>query len=304
MNKNIYDLIIIGGGPAGLTAGLYARRGGLKTMIIESIVAGGQTNLTGEIENYPGFMSVSGFDLSAKMLEQCESIGVDVVYGEVSSLQLNETIKEVSIDNEIYNTKAVILAMGASPRKMGIAKEEAYIGGGVSYCAHCDGNFFKGKDVAVVGGGNTALQDALYLSNICNKVYLIHRRDEFRGNKILSDKLYDKSNIVMKLNCVPNDIDGKFKVDTLQIKNKVTQDTENLNVSGVFVAVGMIPNSDLIKGKIQTDEQGFIVTDENMQTNVNLVYAVGDIRQKPLRQVVTACADGAVASNDIISKIS
>ncbi|MEG2002738.1 MAG: FAD-dependent oxidoreductase, partial [Clostridia bacterium] len=214
----MYDLIIIGGGPAGLTAGLYARRGGLKTLIIESMVAGGQTNLTGEIENYPSIQSISGFELSNNMLEQVTSLGVEFEYSEVTEINVVGDIKKVVTSDKAFEAKALILAMGAHPRQMGIEAEESFVGRGVSYCAHCDGNFFKNKDVAVVGGGNTALQDALYLSNICKTVYLIHRRDEFRGNKILSDKLAEKSNIVLKLNCIPQDILGEIQVKQLKIQ--------------------------------------------------------------------------------------
>ena len=299
----IYDVIIIGGGSAGLTAGLYAKRGGLNTLIIESMVAGGQINLTGEVENYPGYMSISGYELTSKMLEQCTAIGVDFEYDEVNKLSLDGDVKTVETTRAKYESKAVILGMGARPRSMGIANEEKYIGGGLSYCAHCDGNFFKGKDVVVVGGGNTALTDALYLSNICKTVYLVHRRDEFRGNKILSEKLKDKSNIVLKLNAVPEEIFGTNKVEHFAIKNTVSGEIEKLEIQGLFVAVGTIPNNDIIKNKVALSDGGFIITDENMETNIPLVYGVGDLRSKPLRQVVTACSDGATASADIIGKI-
>ena len=298
-----YDVVIIGGGSAGLTAGLYAKRGGLKTLIIESLVAGGQINLTGEVENFPGFLSISGYELTSKMLDQCTAIGVDFIYDEVTEMSLNSEEKVVKTKNETYQTKAVILGMGARPRSMGIANEEKYIGGGLSYCAHCDGNFFKGKDVVVVGGGNTALTDALYLSNICKTVYLVHRRDEFRGNKILSDKLKDKSNIILKLNAVPKAIIGENKIEGFTITNNITSQDEDLTIEGLFVAVGTIPNNNLIKESVMLSESGFIITNENMETNVNLVYGAGDIRAKPLRQVVTACSDGATAAADIIGKV-
>ena len=298
-----YDVVIIGGGSAGLTAGLYAKRGGLKTLIIESLVPGGQINLTGEVENFPGFLSISGYELTSKMFEQCTAIGVDFEYDEVKNLSLEGDVKVVETTKNKYESKAVILGMGARPRSMGIADEEKYIGGGLSYCAHCDGNFFKGKDVVVVGGGNTALTDALYLSNICKTVYLVHRRDEFRGNKILSDKLKEKSNIVLKLNSVPKAIIGENKVEFFTIENKVSGECENLEVQGLFVAVGTIPNNDLLTGDVNLNNSGFIVTDENMETNISLVYGAGDIRSKPLRQVVTACSDGATAAADIIGKI-
>lgn len=300
----MFDVIIIGGGPAGLTAALYAKRGGLKTLVLESTVVGGQANLTSEIENYPGFLSISGFELTQKMYEQCKNIDVEFKTETVNKLKLDSEIKLVVTNKTAYECRSVILATGARPRKMGIAEEEKYIGLGVSYCSHCDGNFFRNKDVAVVGGGNTALTDALYLSNICNKVYLIHRRDKFRGNVILSEKLKDKDNVEFVLDNVPHKIIGNnTQVEGFEVKNKKTNYIQELKVSGIFVAVGIEPNSELVSDKLFV-ENNLVATDENMQTTLPLVYAVGDLRKKPLRQVITACAEGATAASDIIAKIS
>lgn len=294
----MFDLIILGGGPAGLTAGIYGARGGLKTAIIAGMSVGGQVALTHNVENYSGVISTDGFTLASTMREQAESFGAEIIYTQAVDVTLDGEIKKVVCDNgTTYEARAVIVALGASPRKLGLAREEELIGQGISYCATCDGGFFRKKVVAVVGGGDTALTDAIYLSNICKKVYLIHRRNAFRGAKHLSDKVRAIDNVELKLSSRVVELIGE-PIEGIVVENNEGV-RERLDVNGLFVAVGTSPNSELVKDKLRNDN-GYIVSDEYMRTSVEGVYVAGDVRVTPLRQVITACADGAIAGESAI----
>lgn len=299
----MYDTIIIGAGPAGLTAGIYARRGGLTTVIIEKQSVGGQAQNAADIQNYPGIPSTSGFDLCYAMMNQCTTFGADFVFDTISQINLDGEVKQVMLASgaEIEG-KTVIIASGASARKLGVENENEFIGKGVSYCATCDGAFFKGKTVAVIGGGNTAAEDALYLEKLAKKVYLVHRRDALRADKILCDRL-EKSGVSIIWDSVVESLSGEDKIAQVTLKNVKTDALTPLSVDGVFVAIGEIPNSQLFEN-VEKTPSGYIVTNDVMRTNIHGVYAVGDVREKSLRQVVTACADGAIAADDIIKSLA
>ena len=299
----MYDTIIIGAGPAGLTAGIYARRGGLTTVIIEKQSVGGQAQNAADIQNYPGIPSTSGFDLCYAMMNQCTTFGADFVFDTISQINLDGEVKKVTLANgaEIEG-KTVIIASGASARKLGVENENEFIGKGVSYCATCDGAFFKGKTVAVIGGGNTAAEDALYLEKLVKKVYLVHRRDALRADKILCDRL-EKSGVSIIWDSVVESLSGEDKIAQVTLKNVKNSTLTPLSVDGVFVAIGEIPNSQLFEN-VEKTPSGYIVTSDVMRTNIDGVYAVGDVREKSLRQVVTACADGAIAADDIIKSLA
>jgi len=299
----MYDTIIIGAGPAGLSAGIYARRGGLKTVIIEKQSVGGQAQTAADIQNYPGIPSTSGFDLCYAMMNQCTTFGADFVFDTISQINLDGEVKKVTLSSgaEIEG-KTVIIASGASARKLGVENENEFIGKGVSYCATCDGAFFKDKTVAVIGGGNTAAEDALYLEKLAKKVYLVHRRDALRADKILCDRL-EKSGVSIIWDSVVESLSGEDKIAQMTLKNVKNGTLTPLSVDGVFVAIGAIPNSQLFEN-VEKTPSGYIVTNDVMRTNIDDVYAVGDIREKSLRQVVTACADGAIAADDIIKSLA
>lgn len=291
------DIIIIGGGPGGLTAAIYAKRAGCDITLFESMSPGGQVMTTPDIENYPGFTG-TGFDLAMKFYEQTTAMGVDIAYENVKELKKNDGVFSVVCENgNEYTAKSVIIASGAKRRKLDIKGENEFTGRGVSYCATCDGNFFKGKTAVVVGGGNTAVEDAIYLSKLCAKVYLMHRRDSFRATKTLTDRLPEHGNIEVILNSVPLEICGTDKVDKLVIKNRITNETGEIETDAVFVAVGTVPECSFIPEEVELNEGGYIVTDRHCMTNVKGLFAVGDVRDTPLKQVVTAAADGAVAAN-------
>ena len=299
----MYDVIIIGAGPAGLCAGIYATRGGLKTAVIECKSVGGQAQTAADIQNYPGIISTSGFDLCYTMMNQCSSFGAEFIFDEITAVSLAENVKKITLaSGQIVESKTVIIASGASARKLDVENEENFIGKGVSYCATCDGAFFKGKTVAVIGGGNTAAEDALYLEKLASKVYLVHRRDALRADKILCDRL-EKSNVSIVWDSVVQSLSGEDKVAQITLKNVKTDALTSLSVDGVFVAIGQIPNSQLFENVGKT-ASGYIITNEVMRTSVDGVYAVGDVRNKTLRQVVTACADGAIAADDIIKTLA
>lgn len=298
----MYDIIIIGGGPAGLNAALYAGRGGMKTLLIEKLYSGGQAATTYEVDNYIGFSTpISGPELVSNMEAHAKRFGVEIVNEAVSSLSLQGDVKTVSCDKNIYQGKTVILAMGANPRELGLDREHDLRGNGVSYCATCDGAFFRNRPVAVVGGGDTAVEDALFLSRFCTKIYLIHRRDKLRAAKILSDKLNAEEKIQPVWDSVPVSILGDDTVKGIRVQHVKTGETSDLDVNAIFVAVGTVANNDIVKGILPLDEAGYIVTDENMATSVAGVFAAGDIRKKSLRQIITAAADGAIAANSAIN---
>ena len=313
-----YDLAIIGAGPAGLSAGIYGARAGLRCAVIEGAAVGGLATTTANVENYPGIKQTDGFSLCYTMMEQCQAAGAEIVFDKVTAIGTsNEAVKlsdnkangslayNQSVARE-YKTltlasgkqlaaKKIIITAGASPRKLGVEGEDKFTGKGVSYCATCDGAFFRGKTVAVVGGGNTAVEDALYLEKLASKVYLIHRRDELRADKILANRLA-ASTVQTIWDTTVQSVDGEDKVTQLTLKNVKNDVLTTLSVDGVFVAIGQTPNTSTFNG-LNLDDGGYIITDENMRTNLDGIFAAGDVRSKSLRQIVTACADGAVAAS-------
>lgn len=294
--EHIFDTVIIGGGPAGCTAALYAARAGLDTLLIERMMAGGQMTLTGDIENYPGFPEgIDGFTLGMNMQQAAERFGAKTEYAEVTALQLSDKIKKIETTGGIISARTVIIATGADPRKLGIAGEDALIGRGLHYCAHCDGRFYKDKTVAVVGGGNSAVSDALYLSRLAKKVYLIHRRDSLRATKLYHEPLKNCENVEFVWNSTVEEFKAEEKIRGVKIKNTLSGNVSEIACDGVFVSIGRRPATDFLKSIVTLDENGYVVADESTQTNVPGVFAAGDLRTKELRQVVTATADGAVA---------
>ena len=298
MDKKIYDVIIVGGGPGGYTAALYATRAGLSTLILEKMAVGGQMAATSVIDNYPGFdEGIDGFSLGEKMKAGAERFGAETVFAEVTDSLLEGNVKEIQTTEGTFYSKAVIIATGASPRKLGLEEEDKLVGRGVGYCAVCDGMFYRGKDVVVVGGGNSAVEDAIYLSRICNKVRLVHRRDTFRASKIYQDELFKTENIELILDSEVKEILYDDKVKGVRVFNNKTGVVSDIDTDGVFISIGRQPISDIWKGQVEMDEIGYIVADETTKTNISGVFAVGDVRTKALRQVVTATADGAVAAH-------
>lgn len=297
MSREKKDLVIIGSGPAGLSAAVYGKRAMLNEVVIEKdVYGGGQIAVTERVDNYLGLYGMSGYDLVMKFKEHANALGVPFYEGEVSHIKCMDDKKIIVMDDGTeIETKSVIIATGASYKQLGCAGEEELKGAGVSYCATCDGAFFKNKTVAVVGGGNVALGDALYLANICEKVYLIHRRDQLRGAKSLQQKVFEKENIEFLPSKEIKEIIGKESVEKIILQDVGTTQTEEKNVDGIFVAVGMQPNSQMVSDIVKTDDNGYIIADESCKTSVDGIYAVGDVRTKQLRQVVTAVSDGAVA---------
>lgn len=293
----MYDVIVLGAGPAGLTAGIYAARGGLRVVVVEHKAVGGQAALTAEIENYPGFAKVNGFELTALMQAQCEGLGVDFVYDNPVNVQLEGDVKRVTFSSSTVEGKTVVIATGAVPRTLGLERESAFIGGGVSYCATCDGALFRGKPVAVVGGGNTAVEDALYLEKFASEVWLIHRRDELRASALLAERVKE-SKVKILWDSVVTELVGADRLQSVTVKNVKTGKSSSLAVNGLFVAVGQLPATDWVKGL--TLDNGYIVTDDEMRTDIAGVFAAGDVRRKSLRQIVTAAGDGAVAADSAI----
>ncbi len=291
-----FDVVIIGGGPSGLTAGIYAVRAGLSVAIVEKQFAGGQIANTESVDNYPANLSISGVDLAMKMLEHAEALGVQMIYDGVIETKLGDKQKVVITQNsgEIL-CKAVILCAGATPRKLGILQEEKFVGRGVSYCAVCDGAFYKNKKVVVVGGGNTAVSDCMYLTKFASEVNLVHRRDKLRASKAECDKLIG-SGVKIHYNSVIADILGNDKIESVVLRNTLDNQETKLEVDGVFVAIGQIPSGNDIAKDVVRDEYGYIIAGEDMKTNIQGVFVAGDVRQKKIRQVITACSDGAIAA--------
>lgn len=296
----IYDVIIIGAGPAGMTAGIYTKRSGLSVLVFENGTPGGQAATTHAIENYPGFTEpVSGPELMSRFFEQMMNFGVEMKGKRIEGIDVSGEVKKVFADGEEYQAHALILASGASPRLLGAKGEGKYRGRGVSYCATCDGFFFKDKEVVVVGGGDSALQEALFLGKICKKVTLVHRRDTFRGAKVIQDRINLKDNIVTEMDQVVEEISGdESKVTEVILKNVKTGETKIVPASGVFIFVGYIPNTEYLTDEngLERNSQGYLITDEHLMTNNSGVFAAGDVRAKNLRQVATAVGDGAAVN--------
>ena len=296
----MYEVLIIGAGPAGMTAAIYAARAGYKTAVLEHGVPGGQAATTDMIENYPGFPEgISGPELMMKFFEQTQTFGVEMIYEQVQSVELDGTIKRVTTDKQTIEAKTVVIASGAKPRALGVANEGRLRGRGVSYCATCDGLFFKDQPVAVVGGGDTAVEEAMYLTKMCSSVTLIHRRDELRANKLAQSRALANEKLNIIYDTVVDEIIGDDKVSQLKLRNKKTDETSTLDINGVFIFVGYLPNNAFFPPELEVNEQGYIVTDDEMATNIPGVFAVGDVRQKKLRQVTTAVGDGGAVMHGI-----
>ena len=297
-HRHVYDLIVIGGGPGGYTAALYGARAGLDVLVLEKLSAGGQMALTHQIDNYPGFPEgIDGFELGEKMQQQAEQFGAKTEYAQVESLRLQETPKVVATSEGDFYAKAVVLATGADPRKLGLPNEQALVGKGVAYCAACDGQFYRGKTVAVVGGGNSAAADALLLSRVAEKVVLIHRRDALRADRASAEPLYKAENVEFLWNSTVVELLQEEKLTGLRVKNVNTGAESTLDCDGVFVSIGRVPVTEFVKGQLELTQGGYVAADESTRTNIPGVFAVGDLRDKPVRQIVTAVADGATAAH-------
>lgn len=297
MEEKIFDLIILGGGPAGLNAALYAKRGGIDVAIVDTSSVGGQPVNYLEIENYLGFPTIQGWELAEKFEQHIDKFNIQKFQNEeIQNVDLISTIKTVQTLKNKYLAKTIIIATGASPKKLGIRGEDEYIGKGVSYCAVCDGAFYKNKTVVVIGGGNAAVEEGIYLTKFAEKVYIMHRRDELRADKIIQERAFDNEKIEFIFDSVPLEIVGDSrKVNLIQYKNVKTGEIKTLNVDGVFPYIGFSPNTEFFNAQLVQDEFGFIRVDENMRTSEVGVFAAGDVRRTPLRQVITAVADGAIA---------
>ncbi|MDE6357600.1 MAG: thioredoxin-disulfide reductase [Eubacteriales bacterium] len=299
-NEEIYDIVIIGSGPSGIAAAIYAERAKLKTITLEKqYMSGGQVLNTYEVDNYPGLPEINGFDMGVKFKEHAQKLGATFVTDEVLNLEIMDNIKKVNCKKNSYLTKTIIIATGAKHRHLNVKGEEELFGKGVSYCATCDGAFFKEKTVAVIGGGDVALEDAIFLSRLCKKVYLIHRRDEFRGAKIYQEKVFSIDNIEIIWDTVVSEIKGKDEVTGIDIKNVKTDETSTIDLDGVFVAIGIVPNSHIFEEHLQLDDGNYIIAGEDCETSVKGVFVAGDVRTKHLRQVVTAVSDGANAVTSV-----
>jgi len=293
----MYDVIIIGGGPAGLTAGLYTSRGKLKSLIIEKGLTGGLVTTTEWIENYPGFEEgIMGAELAQKMEQQAKKFGLEILSGSVTSISISEKIKKVKLESgEEYETKSIILTSGAHPRKLKVEGEDQFRGKGVSYCATCDGAFFKGERIAVVGGGDSAIQEAIFLTKFAERVYVIHRRDQLRAEKILQERAFSNPKIEIVWDSVVEKIDGDDNIKSVHVRNVKTEKKSLIDVQGVFIYIGYTPNTEFLAGLANLDGDNFIITDENMSTSSPGIFAAGDVRRKLTKQIATAVGDGATA---------
>lgn len=292
-----FDTVILGGGPAGLSAGIYAARATGNIAIVDVSMFGGQPSNYLELENYPAFPIVGGYDLMEKMEEHADKFGVNKFpMEEIQKIDLISTPKIIETLTHTFKAKSVIIATGVQPKKLGVKGEKELLGRGVSYCAICDGAFYRDKTVAVVGGGNAALEEAMYLTKFATKVYVIHRRNEFRADKIVQNLAFKNEKLECVYDTVVNEINGEDTVKSLVIENVKTNETSTLNVDAIFPYIGFLPNTDLINGQVEQDSNGFIITDETMKTSIDGVFAAGDVRKTPLRQVITATSDGAVAA--------
>lgn len=296
----MYDIVIIGAGPAGLSSAIYATRAGKKVLVLEAVSYGGQIINTKEIDNYPALPHVSGFDFATNLYNQAIELGSEVKFEKAVDIKLEDNKRIVVTENNQYEAKAIIIATGVKNRKLGLENEDKLIGRGISYCATCDGNFYKDKAVAVYGGGNTALGDAIYLADICSKVYLIHRRDEFRGSIESVKKLEKLDNVEFVLNSTITKLNGSDKLESVTVSDK-DGNTKDIAVDGLFVAIGKTPENSNVVKNITLNENGYIkAEDDNLHTNIPYVYVAGDVREKELRQLVTATSDGAIAATTAI----
>ncbi len=294
--EHVYDLVIVGGGPAGYTAALYAARAGLDAVLLERMSAGGQMALTGDIDNYPGFPDgVDGFTLGMNMQQCAERFGAKTEYAEVEAVDFSNKIKKIVTPYGEYMSRSVIIATGANPRELGVDGEKELTGRGVHYCAHCDGRFYKDKTVVVVGGGNSAAADALYLSNLAKKVYVVHRRDTLRATKVYHEPLMKAENVEFIWDSTVTDFIAGSRVQGVKLRSLKTENETEISCDGVFVSIGRKPATDFLKDIVLLDDNGYIVADESTETNISGVFAAGDVRTKALRQIVTAVSDGAVA---------
>ena len=299
----MYDIIVVGAGPAGLTAGIYARRSNKNVLILEANTFGGQIVNTLDIENYPGYEHISGFDFANKLYNQTKNLGAEIKFERVIEIKNNDEYKEVVTNKESYKCKAIILATGVEKRTLGLENEKELVGKGVSYCATCDGAFFKNKDVAIIGGENVALEDSIYLSNIVNKVYLIYKKEQFKADSTLVEKVKSINNIEILLNTNIKSINGNNMVEGITIIDKDNNE-KDINVSGLFIAIGRIPENENFRKIINMNELGYIIGDEECHTNVEGIFVAGDTRVKKLRQLVTATNDGAIAATEAIKYIN
>ncbi len=298
--EKVYDVLVLGGGPAGYTAAMYAARAGLQVAVLERLAAGGQMALTHQVDNYPGFNEgVDGFDLGMRMQKGAERFGAETVFADVQSVELEGKIKKLHTEQGTFYGRTVIVATGANPRKLGLPMEQELTGKGVHYCAACDGMFYRGKTVVLVGGGNSAVADALTLARVAKKVILVHRRDTLRASKIYHEPLEQTENIEFRWNSEVKELRYGDRVNGVVIRNNVTGEEEVVSCDGLFVSVGREPATALFRGQLELDEAGYIVAGESTATNLSGVYAVGDVRTKAVRQIVTATADGAVAAHEI-----
>lgn len=298
MQHPVYDMVIVGGGPGGYTAALYAARAGMQVVLLEKLSAGGQMALTEQIDNYPGFVEgVDGFSLGENMQQQAERFGAKTHYAQVHRMDLQAQPKVVETDDGVFYGKTVVLATGANPRELGVAKEKELVNRGVAYCAACDGMFYKNKTVVVVGGGNSAAADALLLSRVAKQVIIVHRRDTLRATKIYHGPLQNAENVRFCWNSVVTELLYQDRLTGVRLKNVITGEESQLACDGVFISVGRKPATELVAGQLELDDNGYVVAGETTQTSIPGVYAVGDVRSKHLRQVVTAVADGAMAAH-------
>lgn len=296
----MYDIIIIGAGPAGLTAAIYARRASKSVLVLEALSYGGQIINTPDIENYPAAMHISGYDFATKVYEQAQELGAEFVFEKAVGIKDNGDTKEVITDDNTYTAKAIIIATGSENRKLGVENEDKLVGRGISYCATCDGAFYRGKKVAVVGGGNTALEDALYLADLAETVYLIHRRDAFRGDESTVNALKERNNVKFIYNSNVTKLIAEKRLTAIEVTDKNTQKVTTIELNGLFVAVGRIPENQNFAQLIKLDDSGYVSAGEDCITNVPGIYAAGDNRTKSVRQLVTAAADGAVAATEAV----
>ena len=292
------DLFIIGAGPAGLSAAIYARRAGLSVTIAEASMYGGQILTTPEVENYPAVKKISGWELAESLYEQASALGAELIFEEVSGIEDMGGYKLVTTSGGVYQTRAVIIANGAKRRKLEVPGEDSLLGRGVSYCATCDGAFFAGKVATVVGGGSTALEDALYLANLCQKVHLIHRREGFRGQQTLLDAVMAHEKIEVHVNRIPLEVVGENAVSGIRLRDTVSGEEETIDTDAVFVAIGLSPDNKVFEPLIKLDESGYVLAAEDCHTNVPGIFVAGDTRRKALRQIVTAASDGAIAATE------